>query len=110
MLNIQATPIPITIDEHGTARIANTRVTLDVFITAFKQGATAEEIAQQFTSLQLADIYAVITYYLRETHVVEAYLQKRQEKAAKIREEIETAFPPQGIRARLLAKRKAMNE
>jgi uncharacterized protein (DUF433 family) len=40
-------------------------VTLDTIVAAFDAGATAEEIAQQYSSISLADVYSVITYYLR---------------------------------------------
>jgi uncharacterized protein (DUF433 family) len=48
---------------------------LDTVIQAFTDGATAEEIAQQYPSLSLADIYQVNGYYLRSPSDVEAYLQ-----------------------------------
>ncbi|HTT63751.1 MAG TPA: DUF433 domain-containing protein, partial [Bryobacteraceae bacterium] len=41
------------------------RVTLDLVVRAFNRGATPEEIAQDFPSLQLPDIYQVIGYYLK---------------------------------------------
>ena len=52
--------------------MAGTRVSLDIVVAAFHAGATAEEIARDYPSLRLADIYAVITYYLRHEVEVEA--------------------------------------
>jgi uncharacterized protein (DUF433 family) len=52
--------IPLSKDEIGVYRIGGTRVTLDLIIRAFNRGATAEEIVQDFPSLQLSDIYQVI--------------------------------------------------
>ena len=52
-------------------------MTLDTIVAAFKHGATAEEIAYQYPSVQLADIYATITYYLRKTDEVNDYLDRR---------------------------------
>ncbi|MEP0758427.1 DUF433 domain-containing protein [Trichocoleus sp. DQ-A2] len=43
--------------------MGGTRVTLDTVVAAFNSGATAEEIVFQYPSLQLANIYAVISYY-----------------------------------------------
>ena len=54
--------IPLTADAHGVLRVGNTRVTLDTVLAAFADGATAEEIVQQYSSLQLADVYSVIGY------------------------------------------------
>ena len=55
-------------------RIAHTRVTLDTLVSAFQDGATAEEIAQQYSAVPLADIYSLIGYYLRRRPEIEAYL------------------------------------
>jgi hypothetical protein len=73
---------------------------IDLFIT----GASPEEIAQDFPVLQLDDIYAVLTYYLRHRAEVDAYLRERRARAAAIRREIETHSPQTGLRDRLLAR------
>lgn len=54
------------------ARVGGTRVTLDTLVAAFEQGATTEEIAQQYPSPGLADVYSVIGYYLRRRDEVAA--------------------------------------
>lgn len=98
--------VPIQTDADGVVRVAGTRVTLDTLVAAFDAGATAEEIAQQYPSVALADVYSVITYYLRHQSDVYAYLQKRQQQAATVRQENERRFPPSGVRERLLARRR----
>ena len=95
--------VPIHTDADGVVRVAGTRVTLDTTVAAFDAGATAEEIAQQYSSMSVA---AVITYYLRHKTEVSAYLDRRQEQAATVREEVERRFPPSGIRERLIARRR----
>jgi uncharacterized protein (DUF433 family) len=102
----RAEPVPITIDRDGVARVEGTRVTLDIVIGTFKDGATPEEIIYKYPSLKLADVYAVIAYYLKATDEVEAYLREREERAKQVRQENEARFDPQGIRERLLARRK----
>lgn len=97
--------IPLRTDSSGVIRIAGTRITLDTVVRAFRDGATAEEIVQQYPSLDLADVYHVIGYYLRRTSEVEAYLQARKATADAARNQNETRFDPQGVRARLLARR-----
>lgn len=97
--------IPLTIDVHGVVRVGNTRVTLDTVLGAFADGATAEEIFQQYPSLHLADVYSVIGYYLRHTAEVEGYLQQRHRERETVRQQNEARFDPHGIRARLLARR-----
>jgi uncharacterized protein (DUF433 family) len=97
--------MPLELDRDGVMRVGGTRVTLDTVVAAFNEGATAEEIAQQYPTLQLADIYAVIGYYLRRREEVEKYLSKRRELAEAVRRENEARFNPVGVRERLLARR-----
>jgi uncharacterized protein (DUF433 family) len=104
-LTIMHEPPPLQETEDGVVRVGGTRVTLDTLVAAFHQGATAEEIVEQYPSLHLADAYAVIAYYLHHRAEVEAYLAKRGEDARRFRHENEARFSPTGIRARLLARR-----
>jgi uncharacterized protein (DUF433 family) len=52
--------IPLSTDAYGAIRVSGTRVLLDVIIVAFQAGATPEDIAQQFPSVALPDVYLVI--------------------------------------------------
>ena len=98
--------IPLETDAHGVIRVSNTRVTLDTIVTAFKEGATAEEIAQQYSTVPLADVYYIIGYYLRRRDEVEAYLGKRKQEADGLQKQMEARFNPVGIRERLMARQK----
>ena len=40
-------PMPFATDSDGVVRVGGTRVTLDTLVTAFREGATAEAIADQ---------------------------------------------------------------
>jgi hypothetical protein len=75
-------------------------------VAAFREGAAAEEIVQQYPSLDLADVYSVIGYYLRSRAEVDAYLSGRQEQRERVKARNEEQSDPQGIRARLAARRK----
>jgi len=86
--------------------VGNTRVTLDTVIAAFADGATAEEIVQQYDAVSLADVYAVIGYYLENQSAIDSYLAARHIQREELRQEVETRYSPQGIRQRLLARRK----
>ena len=99
-LAILTDPPPLFIDADRVVRVGQTRVTLDTVVTAFLEGATAEEIAEQYPSLKLADIYSVIGYYLRHQTEVDNYLKIRQKRAAEVRQENERRFNPIGIRDR----------
>ena len=98
-------PVPLNTDADGIVRVGHTRVTLDTLVYAFCEGATAEDIVQQYPSLLLEDVYSVIGYYLRRRGDVEAYLRERENVAARVRQENEARFDPQGVRERLLARR-----
>jgi uncharacterized protein (DUF433 family) len=104
-LVIEAPPVPLRIDEQGVLRVGKTRVPLDTVVHAFNEGASPEEIVMSYTTLALADVYAVINYYLYNRAEVDAYLRQRKAEATRIRAENEKRFPPAGIRARLLARR-----
>jgi uncharacterized protein (DUF433 family) len=99
-------PPPIRADDDGVLRVGGTRVRLETIINAFKNGSAAEEILLKYPSLDLTDIYAVITYYLWSHEEVEAYLEERRRTAEIVRRENETRFPPAGVRERLLARRR----
>jgi uncharacterized protein (DUF433 family) len=103
-LVIATAPVPLETDAEGVARVGGTRVTLDTIVGAFLRGATAEEIAQQYPSLRLADVYAVLAFYLRRRSEVDNYLQERQRLAKTVRAENESRFDPSGLRDRLLAR------
>jgi uncharacterized protein (DUF433 family) len=105
-LTIHEDAVPLRVDETGTVRIGQTRVILELVIQAFQDGATPEQIVQDYDTLNLADVYAVIGYYLRHRDEVHAYLAERAAAAGELRKKIEAAqrdLPD--IRARLLAAR-----
>jgi uncharacterized protein (DUF433 family) len=61
---LQPIPAPLRQNEHGVLLVGDTRVTLDSVVARFDAGATPEEIVQQFPSLDLAEVYAVVAYLL----------------------------------------------
>jgi uncharacterized protein (DUF433 family) len=91
---IHIDPVPLRVEEDGTIRIGTTRVTLDVLLQSFKNGNAAETIVHKFPTLQLADVYAVIAYYLRHKYDLEAYLQWRGKQAEELRQKIEANQTP----------------
>ena len=105
---IQTDIPPIREDEAGALRVGNTRVLLELVIEEFQDGATPETIVQQYPTLALSDVYAVIAYYLRHRQEIQAYLDQRDELARRIRQQIEAAQGDLGdIRGRLLARTQA---
>jgi uncharacterized protein (DUF433 family) len=104
-LAVEVPPVPLNADDQGVMRVGHTRVRLDTVITAWKQGASPEQIVENFDVLELADVYAVISYYLHHRLEVETYLDKNCLKVNQVQAENERRFPHTGIRERLLARR-----
>jgi uncharacterized protein (DUF433 family) len=97
--------VPLTVGTDGVIRLAGTRVTLDTISEAFREGATPEEIVQQYPTLELADVYSVLGYLLKHRAEVAAYLNERAKQTRTIGTENERKFNPEGVRARLLARK-----
>lgn len=97
--------VPLATDSDGVVRVGGTRVTLDTVVGAFTDGATPEEIGQRYPTLDLADVYAVLAYFLRHRDEVDEYLRLSEALAAQIRQQIESQLDAHGIRDRLLARR-----
>jgi uncharacterized protein (DUF433 family) len=98
-------PIPLRADTKGTIRIGQTRVSLDLVVAAFQQGASAEEIVQAWPTLDLGDVYAVLAFYLHNQAAADSYLLEQQQEAEAIHQQITTRQHPDPLRARLLALR-----
>ena len=96
--------IPLVTGADGVLRVRGTRVTLETIVAAFAEGATAEEITQQYPSASLADVYQVIGYYLRHSAELEPYLARRHRDSSQTRQSNESEWPPNGIRNRLLSR------
>lgn len=96
---------PLRQDEWGALRVGESRVLLELVIEEFQDGATPEAIVQQYPTLTLYDVYAVIAYYLRHRQEIEAYLAQREVLSQETRQRIEAAQGDLGeIRRRILAR------
>jgi uncharacterized protein (DUF433 family) len=103
---IEPQPVPLASDESGIVRVSGTRVTLDTVVHAFLNGETAEQIAQNYDSLPLEDIYQVIGFYLSRRKEVDAYLAEGKAASAATKTANESRSPSAGIRDRLLSRQK----
>ncbi len=99
---VTTSEIKLTKTEAGVFRIGKTRVSLDSVLIAFNQGATPEQIVQDYDTLELKEIYSVISYYLENRKELDSYLAERSER----REELRAQSNQNGIRERLLARRR----
>jgi uncharacterized protein (DUF433 family) len=105
MSNLPATEtIQLELDADGVVRVSRTRVTLDTLIAVLSEGARAEEIAQQYPSVPLADVYSVLGFYLRRRSEIQSYLDRRRTAAERVWLENESRSAPAGVRERLKAR------
>jgi uncharacterized protein (DUF433 family) len=96
---------PIAASEDGVLRVVGSRIPIDTIVEAFHDGATPEEIGQQYPTLGLADIYHLIAHYLKHQAEFDDYLQRRREDGVCVRHDNESRWNPAGIRERLLARK-----
>ncbi|MEK7764218.1 MAG: DUF433 domain-containing protein [Nitrospirota bacterium] len=102
-------PDLLTLTPEGSIRIAGTRIAIESIIQSFRDGATPEEICQDFPALSLAQVYDVLAVYLTYQAEVEAYLQKQAQDTAAIRQELQTRHAAflSNLRQRLATRRSA---
>jgi uncharacterized protein (DUF433 family) len=104
-MTIHADPVPLRLDEGGAIRVGPSRVVLDLVIHAYQAGDAPEAIVHKYSTLNLADVYAVIAYYLRHRAEVDDFLRQREAQAAELQRKIEASQPPlPDLRARWLAR------
>jgi uncharacterized protein (DUF433 family) len=105
-LPLDAEVPPLRVDEGGVVRVGVTRISLDLVVEQYENGMTPEDLVRAYDTLRLADVYAVIAFYLRHRDEVRAYLRRREEEAEALRWKIEVDCP-RVSREELLARRAA---
>jgi uncharacterized protein (DUF433 family) len=71
----------------GRLRIDGTRITVNQIALLNKQGYDAEEIADQYPHLTLAQVYAALSHYHANQEEVEADLTAEEQEALRAEEE-----------------------
>jgi uncharacterized protein (DUF433 family) len=90
--------IPLQLDKHGDIYVGRSRVLLDTIIEHFKAGMPPEDIIRGYDTIQPADVYEAIAYYLRHKDDVEAYLQRRDLEAEALWQHIDASQPSKAER------------
>jgi uncharacterized protein (DUF433 family) len=99
--------VALSEDPPGVLRVGKSRVLLELVIHAFQQGESPEGIVEMFPALELADVFAVIAYYLAHPTEVDEYLSQCDEQADAARRMIEASQPPVPTKEELLAGARA---
>ena len=99
--------VPLWTDKIGKIRVKGTRILLELVIHAFNQGESPEEIVDSYPTLRLADLYAVLAYYLNHRAEVDGYVRQADAAAERIQKTVEASYTPEtlALRARLRALR-----
>jgi uncharacterized protein (DUF433 family) len=99
--------VPLHTDAHGAIRVGRSRVLLELVIHAYFMGETPEGIVDSYPTLTVADVYAVIGYYLVNPEPIDAYMRQRDAQADQIIREMEANLTPESraLRSRLRAYR-----
>src|SRR5438445_9749558 len=93
VLPLHADALPLRVDEGGAVRVGNSRVSLDLVVEQYEKGMAPEDMGRAYDTLALADVHAVIAYYLRHRDEVRAYVKRRVAEAEALRAKIETERP-----------------
>jgi uncharacterized protein (DUF433 family) len=88
---------PLQMYEGKTLRVTGTRIPLERVVYAFEQGQSPEEIIRAFPTLNLADVYAVIAYYLRHREPVDDYVRQQEAEADVVEPEVRAASPGRSL-------------
>ncbi|MCA9965360.1 MAG: DUF433 domain-containing protein [Anaerolineales bacterium] len=94
--------IPLTTTPEGVVQVAGTRIGLDIVVEEYNAGMSAEEIAYNYPSLSLSDVYAVITYYLLHKNEADRYIAQLHQQAEQTRLATEAQYGLSALRQRLI--------
>jgi uncharacterized protein (DUF433 family) len=104
-------PPPVEVDQDGVLRVGGTRVTLDTVIKQYLIGNSPEQIVEAYDTLRLADVHAVISYYLSNRSEVDSYLDEQDKLAVEMQREIERRSGTWSeLRAKLLQRKGQMGK
>ena len=74
-------------------RITGTRVSLDSIVYDYLSGLSPENIADNFDTLSLEQVYGAITYYLSHRNEVDRHLMQNRAKFEALRKKARESHP-----------------
>ncbi|MBI3979848.1 MAG: DUF433 domain-containing protein [Chloroflexi bacterium] len=93
--------------EPDVIRIRGHRIGLEHIVAYYREGYTAEEIAREFPTLSLEQVYAALTYYLAHQAAVDAALARQYQQDERAYQQWAAAPSPVIQRLRALRERRA---
>lgn len=95
---------------EGVYRIRGSRVSLDSIVYCWRDGYEADEIHHAFPTLELAEVYGAIAYYLSHKAEIDHYLIEGERQAQAQRAAAEGADPERyaDLRRRMEEARKRL--
>ena len=104
-LSLEPMALPLQWGDSGDIRVCGSRIFLDDIVRRFENGDSPEIIVQHYPTLPLADVYAVVAFYLRHRQEIDPYLRQRREEALELKKKIEGSQPWRAnLREELLAR------
>lgn len=101
---LSAPELPLRLDESGALRVGDTRVTLETILAEFQQGSSPEMIALNYPTLKLEQVYALLTYYLYNRSLFDAYLHEAECAADQWFEDYEARNGVKELRQQILSR------
>ena len=97
-------PVPLYVAPNGAVRVTGTRIPLENIVWDYERGGTPEEIVASFDTLKLADVYAVIAYFLHHRAEVTEYVRVVEALEDQIAQELEAQPGLAPLRERIKAR------
>jgi len=111
MTTVDFEPLTVTVplweDPPGVFRVGKSRVLLELVLSTFKRGESPEAIVRSYPTLDLADVYAVISRYLANPAPFDEYLRQGDEQAQAVRRALEAAQRSGPSKEELFARARA---
>ena len=82
--------VPLNQWEDGSIRVIGSRLKLDMLVHCFQVGDTLEEIHEGYPWVNIAQIKAIIGWYLDHKAEADEYLREEEEEAEKIFKELDS--------------------
>jgi uncharacterized protein (DUF433 family) len=101
MPSIEPVAAPLRLESDGTLRVGSSGVLLETVVRAYRAGMSPEAIAAEYDTLDLADVFGAIFYYLRHRQRLDRDLRLLDEEAEAARRQAPAPRLPPALRARL---------